>query len=53
MIVQKAAKVAKGDEDHFARPSLSGRSEFGQRAFAGASSNEKDAPKTGIPIEPT
>jgi hypothetical protein len=29
MIVQKAAKVAKGDEDHFPRPSLS---------------NEKDAP---------
>ena len=33
-----------GHEDAFPRPRLSGRSGFGQRAFAGASSNEKDAP---------
>ena len=37
-----------GHEDAFPRPRLSGRCRFSQGTFAGASGNDKDAPKAVV-----
>jgi hypothetical protein len=41
-----------GHEDQFRPPSLSGGCRFGQRAVAGASGDDEDAPTAALPVNP-